>query len=62
MFSYDVGCWLTDRRDNKVFLDSNHTHFLFVDDGTEEFGSEINFRHLLEKYIIEGNVPTYLPT
>jgi len=33
-------------------LDPNHTHFMLVDNGTfRQFGTEINFRGLLEKRI-----------
>ena len=33
-------------------LDPNHTHFILVDNGTfRKFGTEIDFRGLLEKYI-----------
>lgn len=36
----------------KVELDSNHTHFILVDDGTEnKFGGEIQLRSKLEGYI-----------
>jgi len=39
---------------NTVSLDPNHTHFILVDDGTErQFGGEIDFRSMLEKYISE---------
>ena len=34
---------------NKCYLDENHTHFLFVDDGTEgNWGVEIAFRNRLD--------------
>jgi transient receptor potential cation channel subfamily M protein 2 len=36
-------------------LDQNHTHFLLVDDGSEEqYGKEITFRAMLEQEIILG--------
>ena len=36
-------------------LDNNHTHFIFVDNGTDmKFGAEISFRASLEKYISES--------
>lgn len=40
------------------FLDQNHTHFLMVDDGSKnKFYTEIDFKHALEKYIIDNGVP-----
>ncbi|XP_061196286.1 transient receptor potential cation channel subfamily M member-like 2 [Saccostrea echinata] len=40
-----------------VPLDENHSHFLLIDDGSEnKFGAEIDFRTKLEKYISEQQV------
>lgn len=49
-YIYEVGSWLTEKG---AYLDSNHTHFLLVDDGTEnKFGVEIPFRGDIESYIM----------
>ena len=49
-YTYEVGSWLTEKG---AFLDSNHSHFLLVDNGTEnQYGVEIPFRGQLEKYIM----------
>ena len=43
-----------------VFLDSNHSHFVLVDDGSDKkFGIEVAFRQMIEKHI-NANVPTVL--
>lgn len=40
-----------------VPLDENHSHFILIDDGSEnKFGGEIEFRTSLEKYISEQSV------
>lgn len=40
-----------------VPLNANHSHFILIDDGTEnKFGGEINFRTSLEKFISEQRV------
>ena len=42
-------------------LDPNHTHFIFVDDGTRaKFGGEISFRARLE-HVLAGGVDTLDP-
>ena len=48
---YETGSWLTKQG---AYLDNNYSHFLLVDDGSnDKFGVEIPFRGLLEKYIME---------
>ncbi len=43
-----------------VFLDPNHTHFIFVDDGSEgQFGKEIEFRAHLEAELRKGKSLKY---
>lgn len=40
-----------------VPLDENHSHFILIDDGSEnKFGGEIDFRTSLEKFISEEKV------
>ena len=40
-----------------VPLDENHSHFVLIDDGSEnKFGAEIDFRTRLEKFISEQHV------
>lgn len=47
-------------KDNSVFLCSNHNHFIFVDDGSQnEFGKEIEFRAQLENELRKGRSLTY---
>ena len=42
---------------NDVLLEPNHTHFIFVDDGSEgHFGKEIEFRSKLEDELRKGRV------
>lgn len=49
-YSYEVGSWLTE---DGAYLDSNHTHFLLVDDGNvNNYGVEIPTRGALEQYIM----------
>lgn len=51
------GCWpayysLRDEDDRLVNLDTNHTHYILVDNGTfRRFGTEIEFRGLFEKFV-----------
>ena len=41
-----------------VLLDPNHTHFILVDDGSEDmFGKEIGFRARLEAELRRGKLP-----
>lgn len=43
-----------------VLLDPNHTHFIFVDDGSEgQFGKEIEFRAHLEAELRKGRSLKY---
>jgi hypothetical protein len=43
-----------------VHLDSNHTHFILVDDGSnDEYGAEINFRAELENELQLGRSMSY---
>lgn len=43
-----------------ILLDSNHTHFILVDDGSEDkFGKEIEFRANLEKELRRGESLKY---
>lgn len=37
-------------------LDINHTHFLLVDDGTRDYGVEIELRARLEKHISQQSL------
>ena len=40
---------------NDILLDPNHTHFIFVDDGSEgQYGKEIEFRSKLEDELRYG--------
>ena len=39
-----------------VPLDENHSHFVLIDDGSEKFGVEIDFRTRFEKFISEQHV------
>lgn len=40
---------------NQVFLDSNHSNFILVDDRVGKFGGEINFRSNLEAELRKGH-------
>lgn len=41
-----------------VLLDPNHTHFILVDDGSQDmFGKEIEFRARLEAELRRGKLP-----
>ena len=40
-----------DKNVESKFLDANHSHFLLVDNGSQTFGGEIDFRANLEKEI-----------
>lgn len=43
-----------------TFLDPNHTHFILVDDGSEnQFGKEIEFRASLENELRKGHSLKY---
>ncbi len=43
-----------------ILLDPNHTHFIFVDDGSEgQFGKEIKFRARLEHELRKGRTLKY---
>jgi hypothetical protein len=43
-----------------AYLDPNHTHFILVNDDTEnQYGAEINFRAGLEKEISQGYHKSY---
>ena len=41
----------SEKNNDLIFLDSNHFQFLLVDDGSQKFGGEIDFRVNLEKAI-----------
>jgi len=51
------GCWparytMADTADQTVPIDPNHTHFIFVDNGTHnKFGTEIRLRADLESHV-----------
>lgn len=46
-------------KSNTVVLNSNHSYFLLVDNGTVgKYGSEILLRKKLEKYISEQRIST----
>ena len=42
-------------------LDPNHTHFILVDDGGQEYGKEQELRGLLEKKVCSNGVETQNP-
>lgn len=45
---------------NDILLDPNHTHFILVDDGSEnQFGKEIEFRASLENELRKGKSLSY---
>lgn len=45
------------RHKNIVILNESYSHFILIDDGTEnKFGGEIDFRTSLEKFILEQSV------
>ena len=44
------------KSDKGVQLDSNHTHFVLVDNGTVNFGAEIVLRTAMEKYVTTLNI------
>ena len=37
-------------------LDPNHTHYIFIDDGTEQWGADISFLTNLAEHISTHNV------
>ena len=39
------------RNGAKSFLDPHHTHFILVDDESEKYGGEINFRSKFEQHV-----------
>ena len=46
-----------DRKHDTAPLDPNHTHFVLVDNGTENtYGTEIEFRAALEEHISQTKV------
>jgi len=46
-------------KSTNVVLNSNHSHFLLVDNGTVgKYGCEINFRKRLEKHIAQQRIIT----
>ena len=49
-FVYDVGSWL---RKKGLFLNSNHTHFLLVDDKGETNAAQVKFRTDFENYMVD---------
>ena len=58
VFPYHLGSYLFEKG---VFLDANHTHFLLVDNGSENvYGTEIEFRGKFEEHIMRSMVPTVL--
>ena len=49
-----------EKANTDVLLDPNHTHFIFVDDGSEgQFGKEIEFRAHLEAELRRGKSLKY---
>lgn len=43
---------MREETDKNVNLDTNHTHYILVDNGTfREFGTEIKFRGVFEKFV-----------
>lgn len=57
LYFWVQGCWpayysLREEVDRNVNLDTNHTHYILVDNGTfRKFGGEIEFRGLFEKFV-----------
>ena len=50
---------ITTKGQKKIPLESNHTHFLLVDNAQVSYGGEINFRTTLEQKVAENNFKDY---